>query len=260
MKKLFFICLFTCLSLNTFAQFDGYEKATSNKELIDFLQSDKEKFEYFINLFSEDKEPRKPRPTKALKLEFNQTKFDKNVAEKSNYNFKLSNGIDEGKIAFYLHKDPNVYRSLDDLNAKIYPTKIYYYDGSTEIVAEKTNISTVFPNDFNFKKAIKQMDVELVFSTPNKLDSIVLPIKNNNKITKNGIDFEIIKQDNQSVTFKTNSTNTDLAEVQAITQDNKRIDSRGRTKVTIAPDKFNDAINQLMKKVDNVLEISKKDS
>lgn len=260
MKKNIYLFLLALLSQTSFAQFEGYENATSNKELIEFLESDKGKFERLINIFTETKEPTEPREAKPLKFEFNQAEFDRQVDEKSHYNFKFINDIKNDKIVVYLFKDENVYSSLDDLGAQIYPTKIYYHDGTTEIPVEKKSISRSFPNDLELKKAVNKFDTEFVFSTPKQLDSIVIPVKNKLKSKSKGYDFEIIKQDDQSVTFKTNYPDTDFIEVQAISENNKRIKKKSYTILSITQESFKEASNKLIKQIDKVLAIAKKDT
>lgn len=260
MKKLTYIFILALLSQTSFAQFEGYENATSNKELIEFLESDKGKFERYIKIFTETKEVKKSRETKALKFDFNQADFDRQVTAQSFYNFKFKNVIDEGKIEIFLFKDQNVYSSLDNLVSSIYPTKIYYHDGTTEIPSEKKSLSHHFYNDLELKKAVEKFEVEILFSTPTQLDSIIIPVKEKLKSKSKGFDFEIIKQDNQSVTFKTNHPDTDFIKVQAISQDNKRIEKLAYTRLSFSPDLFKKASNQLIKQIDKVIEISRKDS
>ena len=119
MKKYINFALLFCLSQLTLAQFEGYEKATTNRELIAKLENDISTFDRFLNIFETDKEVRKPKKVKALQFKFNQTDFDKDIEEKSHYNFTFSNVIEDDKIELYIYKDPKVYYSLGEINAKI---------------------------------------------------------------------------------------------------------------------------------------------
>ena len=87
MKKYINFALLFCLSQLTLAPFEGYEKATTNRELIAKLENDMSTFNRFLNIFETDKEVRKPKKVKALQFKFNQTEFDKDIEEKSHYNY-----------------------------------------------------------------------------------------------------------------------------------------------------------------------------
>lgn len=261
MKKIIFILITILFAQTSLAQFEDFDKATSTKELISMLEEQANDLEYFITFFNnKNHEPSKPRKVNALKHTFNQSKFDNEIEEKSHYNYRFINDFKNGEIVVYIYKDENVYGSLDDLGASIYPTKIYYHDGTTEIPSKKINLSTRFSNELNLKKAVKQIDIEMVFSAARKLDSIVIPIKNNSKTKKKGFDFEIIKQNNQEVTIKTNATDIDFIEIQAIAVNNDRIESQGKTKLTVSPEYFESVSNKLLKQLNKLVETSKKDS
>ena len=261
MKKIIFILITILLTQTSLAQFEDFDKATSTKELISMLEEQANGLEYFITFFNnKNDEPSKLRKVNALKHTFNQSKFDNEIEEKSNYNYTFINDFKNGEIVVYIYKDENVYGSLDDLGASIYPTKIHYHDGTTEIPTKKINLSTRFSNELNLKKAVKQIDIEMVFSAARKLDSIVIPVKNNSKIKKKGFDFEIIKQNNQEITIKTNATDIDFIEIQAIATNNDRIESQGKTKLTVSPEYFESVSNKLLNQLNKLVETSKKDS
>jgi len=261
MKKIIFILITILLTQTSLAQFEDFDKATSTKELISMLEDQANGLEYFITFFNnKNDEPSKLRKVNALKHTFNQSKSDNEIEEKSNYNYTFINDFKNGEIVVYIYKDENVYGSLDDLGASIYPTKIHYHDGTTEIPTKKINLSTRFSNELNLKKAVKQIDIEMIFSAARKLDSIVIPVKNNLKTKKKGFDFEIIKQNNQEITIKTNVTDIDFIEIQAIAANNDRIESQGKTKLTVAPEYFESVSNKLLKQLNKLVETSKKDS
>ena len=260
MKKYINFAFLICLSQLTFAQFEGYEKATTNSELIAKLEDDMNTFDRFLNFFEMKKEVRKPDKVKALQFKFNQAEFDKDIDEKSHYNFTFSNVIDDDKIELFIYKDPKVYYSLDELNAKINPTKVYYHDGSTEMIDKKINLNTRFSNDLNLKKAVKQFDAELLFSSPKQLDSIIVPAKDKLVTKSKDFTFEIIKQDNQSIVLKTTAIDLDFIEIQAKTKENMRISNYGYSRSSIHPDIFKTSINKLITQVNEVLAIAKKDS
>ena len=260
MKKYINFALLFCLSQLTLAQFEGYEKATTNRELIAKLENDMSTFNRFLNIFETDKEVRKPKKVKALQFKFNQTDFDKDIEEKSHYNFTFSNVIEDDKIELYIYKDPKVYYSLGEINAKINPTKVYYHDGSTEIIDKKINLSSHFSNDLNLKKAAKQFDAELLFSSPKQLDSIIVPAKDKLVTKSKDFTFEIVKQDNQSIILKTTAKDLDFIEIQAKTKENIRISNYGYSRTSVHPDVFKTSINKLISQVNKVLATAKKDS
>lgn len=261
MKNHIYLLLLVLFSQSSFAQFEDFEKATSTKELISMLEEEANGLIRLMDFFNnKNNETSEPRKVNAPKHSFNQSKIDNEITGKSKYNFKFLNEIKDGKFVIYIFKDENVYSSLDDLGTNIYPTKIYYHDGSIEIPSEKIKLSPRFSNDLDLKKAVKQIDVEMIFSIAKTIDSIVIPVKNNLKTKNKGFDFEIIKQNNQEVTIKTNAYDIDCFEVQAITLNNNRIDSQEKTQLTISPEIFDTVSGKLIKQLNKLVETSQKDS
>lgn len=256
MKTYLPLLLFCLLGPFAFAQVDleKYNNATTNKEYIDLLTDDLESLNRFVRLFSKDKdEPRTPSEVAPLKLTFNQRDYEAHIDEMAKSNIQFTDFMADGFITLNLIKDPAIYSSLDNIKAPIYVNKVYYHDGTTQAITDKTNINTYFSPELALTKAVAKIDVEIAFSTVKQIDSVVLSAKVNQKVTYRGVAIEVVEVSDASVLLKIASNDLEFDEVQALLKNKKRVSSYRSQQSSIHPAKFDLFLKGYLKDIEKVL-------
>ncbi|WP_413511862.1 WG repeat-containing protein [Myroides odoratus] len=260
MKTYLPILLFFLISPFALAQveLEKYNNAATNEEYIDLLTDDLQSLNRFVRLFSKDEEePRTPSEVAPLKLTFNQRDYEAHIEEITKVNIQFSDFMTDGFITLNLVKDPAIYSSLEDIKAPIYVKKVYYHDGTTQTITDKTNINTYFSAELALTKAVDKIDVELAFSTVKQVDSIVLPAKVHQKVTYRGVAIEVVEVSDKSVLLKIASNELEFDEIQALLKNKKRVSSYRSQRSGMHPDKFDLFLREYLKEIEAVLTFSK---
>ncbi|MCC9043808.1 WG repeat-containing protein [Myroides sp. M-43] len=242
-----------------FAQVDlkKYNAAATNQEYVDLLKSDLKGLKGFVNLFSENKfKPSKPSEVAPLKITFNQQEYDANIERLAQANFCFTDFIADSLVAVQLIKDHAVYSSLEDIKVPIYVKKVYYHDGTTQDMKVWKNVNTHFTTELNLAKAVDKIDVEIAFSTIQKLDSIILPAVVHQKKTYDGVDIEVVEVSDKGVLLKVLSNEIDFDEIHGILKDKRRVKSYSFQQSAMHPDQFNKFTETCIKRIGDILSFS----
>lgn len=248
------ICLFISQLAQAQVDLEKYNKASTNQEYIDLLTDDFQSLNRFMQFFLKDNDaPRTPSEVAPLKLAFNQRDYDANINQITQANIQFYDYIVDDFFSVKLVKDPSIYSSLDDIKAPIYLKKVYYYDGTTQDIKDKTDINTYFTAKLALTKSVAKIDIEIAFSTMQKLDSVVLPAKVHQKARHRGVDIEVAEVSDKGVLLKTSSDELAFNEVQAILKDKRRVSSYSSQRSGMHPDKFNLFLKGYIQDINTVL-------
>lgn len=248
------ICLFISQLAQAQVDLEKYNKASTNQEYIDLLTDDFQSLNRFMQFFLKDNDaPRTPSEVAPLKLAFNQRDYDANINQITQANIQFYDYIVDDFFSVKLVKDPSIYSSLDDIKAPIYLKKVYYYDGTTQDIKDKTDINTYFTAKLALTKSVAKIDIEIAFSTMQKLDSVVLPAKVHQKARYRGVDIEVAEVSDKGVLLKTSSDELAFNEVQAILKDKRRVSSYSSQRSGMHPDKFNLFLKGYIQDINTVL-------
>ncbi|AJH15105.1 WG repeat-containing protein [Myroides profundi] len=260
MKKYLTILIFFLVNQLAIAQvdLDKYNAATTNQEYMDLLKSDLQQLKMFVNLFGKSSDKSSSISKIApLKVSFNQRDYDATIDELSKANIQFTNFIVKDSFSIKLTQDPSIYRSLEDIKAPIYLKKVYYNDGTTQDIEVKENINTHFAPELGLSKAVNKVEIEIAFSTVQKLDSVVLPAKVNQKVNYRGVELEVVEVSDKGVLIKALSDDIELDEIQALLKDKRRVSSYRSQRAGTHPDKFNLFLKKCLDKIENIMTYSK---
>ncbi|MGL5274258.1 WG repeat-containing protein [Myroides sp.] len=256
MKTYLNILFFFLIGQFAFGQVDleKYNDVTTNEEYIDLLEGDLKRLNRFLNFFSLSKgEVRKPSEVTALKLSFNQHDYETYIDQVAQSNIEFLDILVDNFIKIRLTKDASMYDSLDDIKASIYAKKVYYHDGTTQNIEDRVNLNTNFPVELGLTKSVNKMDVEMLFETSKKLDSLVLPAKVHEKVTYKGGSIEVIEVTDESVLLKKSSTKFKVDDVQAILKNKKRVSSYRSQSSGMHPEEYNQFLKDFILKIEYIM-------
>ncbi|UYW00362.1 WG repeat-containing protein [Flavobacterium agricola] len=201
-KKISWIIMLLTLQMG-YAQFERLEQATNNQELISLFDQEVKMFATIVATFQNTSFPSSKKPTEPFTLNFNKEAYQQLVKNETELNPSFFTFIKEDKVAISLLKDPNIKTFNFKIDADMYPTKVIYFDGETEVVTDSTRFDRFdifYPTQ---QKMVDKIEVAYHFNTPQKIDSLVIPLQKNKTITSPIGFVKVISDAPEAVTLQT---------------------------------------------------------